>query len=230
MCSVVSSCFSNSWTVARQAPLSMGFSRQEYWSELQFPFPGDLPDPGIEPPSVPLLLWQTDSLPLHHLGSPYWLHVKSKKKWYKWTYLQSRKRLVHLENEFAVTPGRRDSYRVWDLHVPTSIFKMDVKSQSYQIKSFLQETWSWMWDLSNSTWSNFILVFNKAQLNTVDEKEALRGRTACRDQFRTSRFRCLVWDLCSQGIVSEEWSGGCEHSGVGQGAVDSQWLPPTLRS
>ena len=38
-------------TVARQAPLSMGFSRQEYWSGLPFPFPGDLPDPGIEPVS-----------------------------------------------------------------------------------------------------------------------------------------------------------------------------------
>ena len=37
------------WIVARQAPLSMGFSRQEYWSGLPFPSPGDLPDPGIEP-------------------------------------------------------------------------------------------------------------------------------------------------------------------------------------
>ena len=37
------------WAVARQAPLSMGFSRQEYWSELPFPPPGDVPDPGIEP-------------------------------------------------------------------------------------------------------------------------------------------------------------------------------------
>ena len=39
------------WTVACQAPLSMGFSRQEYWSGLPFPSPGDLPDPGIEPRS-----------------------------------------------------------------------------------------------------------------------------------------------------------------------------------
>ena len=39
------------WTVARQAPLSMEFSRQEYWSRLPFPPPGDLPDPGIEPMS-----------------------------------------------------------------------------------------------------------------------------------------------------------------------------------
>ena len=40
------------WTVAHQAPLSMGFCRQEYWSELPFPPPGDLPNPGIEPTSL----------------------------------------------------------------------------------------------------------------------------------------------------------------------------------
>ena len=40
------------WAVARQAPLSMGFSRQEYWSGLPFPPPGDLPDPGAEPTSL----------------------------------------------------------------------------------------------------------------------------------------------------------------------------------
>ena len=41
--------FAASWTVALPAPLSMGFPRQEYWSGLPFPSPGDLPDPGIEP-------------------------------------------------------------------------------------------------------------------------------------------------------------------------------------
>ena len=48
------------WTVSRQAPLSMGFSRQAYWSGLPCPSPGDLPDPGIEPWS-PIL--QSVSLP-----------------------------------------------------------------------------------------------------------------------------------------------------------------------
>ena len=47
------------WTVARQAPLSMGFPRQEYWDGLPFPFPGDLPGPGTEPGSPTL---QADSL------------------------------------------------------------------------------------------------------------------------------------------------------------------------
>ena len=50
--------FATPWTVAHQAPLSVGFSRQEYWSGLPFPSPGDLPDPGIEPRSPAL---QTDS-------------------------------------------------------------------------------------------------------------------------------------------------------------------------
>ena len=48
-----------SWTVARQAPLSMEFSRQGYWSGFPFPSPGDLSDPGIEPTSPALL---SDSL------------------------------------------------------------------------------------------------------------------------------------------------------------------------
>ena len=52
--------FATPLTVACQAPLSMGFSRQEYWSGLPFPSPGDLPDPGLEPGSPAL---QADSLP-----------------------------------------------------------------------------------------------------------------------------------------------------------------------
>ena len=46
--------FATPWTVAYQAPSSMRFSRQEYWSGLPFPSPGDLPDPGIQPGSPPL--------------------------------------------------------------------------------------------------------------------------------------------------------------------------------
>ena len=52
--------FAAPWTVAHQAPPSMEFSRQEYWSGLPFPSPGDLPDPGIEPRSRAL---QADALP-----------------------------------------------------------------------------------------------------------------------------------------------------------------------
>ncbi|CAM9739571.1 unnamed protein product [Rangifer tarandus platyrhynchus] len=52
--SVVADSFVTSWTVARQAPLSMGFSRHICWDRLPFPSSGDLPDPGIEPVSPAL--------------------------------------------------------------------------------------------------------------------------------------------------------------------------------
>ena len=54
------------WPVAYQAPLSMGFSRQEYWSGLPRPASGDLPNPGIEPRSPVAPPLQADSLPLSH--------------------------------------------------------------------------------------------------------------------------------------------------------------------
>ena len=58
------------WTAAHQAPLSMGFSRQEYWSGLPCPSPGHLPDSGIEPVSPIAPALQADSLPLSYQGSP----------------------------------------------------------------------------------------------------------------------------------------------------------------
>ena len=59
--------FATPWTVAYQAPPSMGFSRQECWSGLPFPSPGDLPDPGIKPGSPAL---QADALPSEPPGTP----------------------------------------------------------------------------------------------------------------------------------------------------------------
>ena len=59
--------FATPWTVAYQVPLSMGFSRQECWSGLPFPSPGDLPDPGIEPGSPAL---QADALLSEPPGKP----------------------------------------------------------------------------------------------------------------------------------------------------------------
>ena len=56
------------WTVAGQVPLSMGFSRQEYWGGLPFPSPGDLPSPGIKSMSPAL---QADSLPTEQGEKPY---------------------------------------------------------------------------------------------------------------------------------------------------------------
>ena len=59
--------FATPWTVAYQAPQSMAFSRQECWSGLPFPPPGNVPDRGIKPTSPAL---QADSSPLSHQGSP----------------------------------------------------------------------------------------------------------------------------------------------------------------
>ena len=60
----------NLWTVAHQAPLSMGSYRQEYWSGLPFPPPGDLPNPGIKPVSPASSTLQVDSLPAELSGKP----------------------------------------------------------------------------------------------------------------------------------------------------------------
>ena len=62
--------FETPWTVARQVALSMGFSRQEYWSVLPFPFQVILPTQGWNSCLLCILHWQTDSLPLSHLESP----------------------------------------------------------------------------------------------------------------------------------------------------------------
>ena len=67
--------FVTPWTIGRQAPLSMGFSRQEYWNGLPFPSPGDLPNPGIEL-GFPAL--QADSLPS---GPPAKPRAASKQDW-----------------------------------------------------------------------------------------------------------------------------------------------------
>ena len=53
-CLIMSDPFAPAWTVDHQAPLSMGFPRQEHWSRLLFPSPGDLPNSGIEPTSPAL--------------------------------------------------------------------------------------------------------------------------------------------------------------------------------
>ena len=79
--SVVSNSLWPPWTVAYQAPQSVEFSRQEYWSGLPFPSPGDLPNPGIEPKSPAL---QADTLPSEPPGKPAW---NSYLPWFKNCFL-----------------------------------------------------------------------------------------------------------------------------------------------
>ena len=71
--SVTSNPFVTPFTVAHQAPLSMEFSRQEYWSGLPFPPPGDLPEPGRPKPESPAL--KVDSFSLSRWGSPSILYI-----------------------------------------------------------------------------------------------------------------------------------------------------------
>ena len=71
----------NPWTVACQAPLSMGFFRQEYWSGLPFPSPGIFLTQGL---NLPLLHWRVDSLPRSHRGNPLFCTFR---KW--WTLKRS---------------------------------------------------------------------------------------------------------------------------------------------
>ena len=86
-------------TVAYRAPLSMGFSRQEYRSGLPFPPPGDLPDPGIEPGSP---TFQADSLPSEPPGKSLKGNANGGKKKYvlKWTHC----RRARSEHSFPFTP------------------------------------------------------------------------------------------------------------------------------
>ena len=72
----MSNSFATPWTVAYQASLSMGFSRQEYWSGLPFPSPGDLPNPGIKPGSPAL---GADALTSEPPGKPWFNSLDSVK-------------------------------------------------------------------------------------------------------------------------------------------------------
>ena len=89
--SVMSISFATPWTVALQAPLSMEFPRQEYWSGLPFPSPGDLLDPGIEPTSPAL---KVNSSPLSHQGSML-LRKRKREGWREGGTKEGRKEVPH---------------------------------------------------------------------------------------------------------------------------------------
>ena len=88
------------WTVAHWAPLFIECSRQEYWSGLPFPTLGDLPDPGIKFLSPVSPAWQTDSLPLCHLGSPLYLRLSDK--------------ISHIQIVLREMRKRANKQRSWD--------------------------------------------------------------------------------------------------------------------
>ena len=93
--------FATPWTVAYQAPLSVGFSRQQYWSGLPFPSPVDLPKPGIEPGSPAL---QTDALPSEPPGKSEQLSSK-RTQITMLTRMQRKGNLVHCWWEHKLVPS-----------------------------------------------------------------------------------------------------------------------------
>ena len=100
--------FATPWTVAYQAPPSMGFSRQEYWGGLPFPSPGDLPNPGIEPGSPAL---QTDTLLSEPPGKPnQFSSVQSLSRvWCLWSHESQHARPPCLSPTPGVHPDSRPS-------------------------------------------------------------------------------------------------------------------------
>ena len=117
-----------SWTVVHQAPLSMEFSRQEYWSGEPFPSPGDLPDPGIEPRSPAL---QADSLPSEPLEKPHDMpsHGPNLKAISSTTSAVSNFRVNHILNLFPLLKRFGE--------ICKEIFKIIKTSNSLVISIFL---------------------------------------------------------------------------------------------
>ena len=124
------------WTVAYQAPQSTDFSRQEYWSGLPFPSPGDLPDPGIEPGSPAL---QADALPSESPGKPLYqrgfLRLLANEIW-QWGHC------VHLK-EITANPATslnlhwgKSTHWLW----PESVLKRVVNGKNMQKKKKKKQT------------------------------------------------------------------------------------------
>ena len=111
------SCFSHVqliatlWTEAHQAHLSLEFSRQEYWSVLPCPPPGDLPDPGIKPMSLtsPALIGRQALYHLHHLGSSF-LNKQSSLSSEKHSKMPSRENQVTLKNDLSGSSASLSPY------------------------------------------------------------------------------------------------------------------------
>ena len=100
--------FATLWTVAYQAPPSMGFSKQEYWSGLPLPSPGDLPDPGIEPRSPTL---EADTLTSEPPGSLMKYFVNSQKTSVRWTRDAQYTSTLSLKWIFIQSQGKLHEYR-----------------------------------------------------------------------------------------------------------------------
>ena len=140
-CSVVSNS-ATPWTVAPQAPLSMGFSRQEYWSGLPCPPPGDLPNPGIEPRSPTL---QADSLLSEPPGkskntgvgslSLLWGNFPTQEL--NWSLLHCRQTLYQLSYPGSPSLGLQH-LKITKRRCPCLIFSFPLKCRIYLLRETLR--------------------------------------------------------------------------------------------
>ena len=126
--------FATLWTVVCQAPLSMGFSRQEYWSGLPFPTPRDLPILGSNPHLLQILNWQAGSLPLSHLGSP----------WYFITAAQMNQDTIHIwisiqqqQKQYNVLPKKNATIA----HINENKFILPSKRGNKNLISYCIQLW-----------------------------------------------------------------------------------------
>ena len=138
--------FATPWTVAHQASTSMEFSRQEYWSGLPFPSPGDLPSPGIEPGSHTL---QADALPSKPIL--FWKMLLKKSLEVQWFGL-----CVSMAEGMGSIPG-------WGTKIPHAMWCAKKKTNSSCQKKRLEKQPRHHWDLNlndHLIWiSLFILSF-----------------------------------------------------------------------
>ena len=109
--------FLTPWTVVCQAPLSTGSARQEYWSGLPYPIPGDIPDPRMKPTSPASSDWQVDSLPLHHLGNPGWWYT-SPFIWAPYRHIWLARWCSGKESAYQFKRHRRCGFNPWVRKIP----------------------------------------------------------------------------------------------------------------
>ena len=139
--------FTTAWTIACQAPLSVWFPRQEYWSELLFYFPrGIFPTQGLNLHLSGLLYWQADSLPLSHLGSLKCLSSKQSNNFTHWkssllvTFVWLF--LTFASTDFAVPSGYFQCTQCFSLLSP-AIRNVSVSSISSSSKPLCTKILDW---------------------------------------------------------------------------------------
>ena len=141
------------WTVAWQVPLSMGFSRQEYWSRLRFPFQGIFLTQGSNPRPLPLLHWQAGSLPAEPVPG-FWKGPESK-------YLRLFRLCCHsakVGKWINVAPVIQIKLHSWTL---TLKFHVILKCQKVVFSS-------WFFKKHFKTWKRFLAPNPASRLKFVD--------------------------------------------------------------